>query len=178
MYCFLRACFKISAHTDVPNLFSILNCLFAMNLNPVLDWVVSFCSSPCLHLPPIVPRRRGSGGEHRLTHRGGLQGGSRWEQLAGDQVMEKGGRSGMEREGETERRGWDWFQKELKKTEVWFKFRFFWISFQGYLGYNWIQKVTKKCIKRILFWPKGQKEVLVKGQSSPQELEKRLHSGL
>ena len=91
------------------------------------------------------------------------------------------GKGGQEWDGKG---GGDWkkgvglISKGVLKTEVWFKFRFFWISFQGYLGYNWIQKVTKKCIKRILFWPKGQKEVLVKGQSSPQELEKRLHSGL
>ena len=36
-YWFLRAYFEISAHTDVPNLFSILNCSFAMNRNPVID---------------------------------------------------------------------------------------------------------------------------------------------
>ena len=36
-YWFLRACFEISAHTDVPNLFSILNCLLAMNRNPVIQ---------------------------------------------------------------------------------------------------------------------------------------------
>ena len=35
-YWFLRAQCEISAHTDGPNFFSILNCLFAKNLNPVL----------------------------------------------------------------------------------------------------------------------------------------------
>ena len=36
-YWFWRAYCEISAHNDVPNLFSILNCLFAMNWNPVLS---------------------------------------------------------------------------------------------------------------------------------------------
>ena len=36
MYWFLRAYFDISVHTDGPNLFSILNCLFAMNWNPII----------------------------------------------------------------------------------------------------------------------------------------------
>ena len=40
-YWFLRAYFEISAHTDVPNLFSILNCLFAMNRNPVI-WTITY----------------------------------------------------------------------------------------------------------------------------------------
>ena len=33
----MSAYFEIPAHTDVPNLFFILNCLFAMNQNPVLS---------------------------------------------------------------------------------------------------------------------------------------------
>ena len=34
---FLRAYFEISAHTDGPNLFSIMNCFFAKNWNRVLS---------------------------------------------------------------------------------------------------------------------------------------------
>ena len=37
-YWFLRENCEISAHTDVPNLFSIMNCLFAMNWNPVIPF--------------------------------------------------------------------------------------------------------------------------------------------
>ena len=44
IYWFLRAYCEISAHTDVPNNFSILSCLFAMNWNPVV---------PFLHTNPI-----------------------------------------------------------------------------------------------------------------------------
>ena len=36
MYRFLRAYREISAHNDVPNMFSILICLFALNWNPAL----------------------------------------------------------------------------------------------------------------------------------------------
>ena len=53
-YWFWRKYCEISAHTDVPNLFSILNCLFAMNLNPVVTSCYPVVITVFLGCPVVI----------------------------------------------------------------------------------------------------------------------------